>query len=215
MIPEEDQRGAARDAVSCVAEQVPMSRLIVVAAIIALATAEVVAQGTVRGDRSQPPGVAASTEGFTVRQLTAPVTIDGRAWIAIESVSTAGSLWAPNGRFTLTLEEAKDHTGDVVRFRVFFTEGGGGRIQLEPEVAAYAFISPDSRWIVSDPLEVIDVLNWRRYSLSKSFKINPYVVLKAISADGRRLFITRHVCPFDCQNIPLEYFEIGFPPIAR
>lgn len=183
-----------------------MSKIIVIAAIIGLTLGQ-----AGRVDRSKPPSVVASAEGFTVRRLTEPVPIDGRTWIAIESVSAAGPLRAPNGRFALTLEEAKEHAGDVVRFRVFFAESGARRVQLDPGVAAYAYISPDSRWIVSDPLEVVDVLNWRRYSLSKSFKVNPYVVLKAMSADGRRLFIARQACPFDCQHIPHEYFEIGFP----
>lgn len=113
----------------------------------------------------------------------------------------------------MPLAEAKEHSGDVVRFRVSFTESGRGRVQLDPGLSAYAYISPDSRWIISEPLEVVDVLNWRRYSLSKSFKIGPYVVLKASSADGRRLFISRQACPFDRQHIPPEYFEIGLPSI--
>lgn len=157
-------------------------------------------------------GWVVAAEGFTVRRLMEPVAIDGRTWIAIDSVSATGPLRAPNGQFTLTLEEAKEHAGDVVRFRVFFAEGAR-RIQLDPGVAAYAYISPDSRWIVSDPLEIVDVLNWRRYSLSTLFKIDPYVVLRAISADRRRLYVSRQPCAFDCQHLPHEYFEIGFPSI--
>lgn len=188
-----------------------MSWMIFIAAIISLATVRAAPQVAPRADRSKPPSVVDAPDGFTVRRLSGPVSIDRRNWIAIETVSAAGRLRAPNSRFTLTLEEAKDHAGDVVRFRVFFSEAGSERVRLDPDVAAYAYISPDSRWIVSEPLEVIDVLNWRRYSLSKSFKVNPYVVLRAISADGRRLFISQHVCASDCQNIPPEYFEIGFP----
>jgi hypothetical protein len=190
-----------------------MSKLILLAVCIGLATVRAAPQGAPRIDRSKPPSVVNSADGFTVRPLSGPVTVDGRAWIAIESVSAPGPLRAPNGRFTLTLEEAKDHAGDVVRFRIVFTDGGGARVPLDPDVAAYAYITPDSRWIVSEPLEVVDVVNWRRYSLSKSFKVDNYVVLRAISADGRRLFISRQACPFDCQHIPPEYFEIVFPSI--
>ena len=183
----------------------------IVLAIIGLATVLGAAQDSPRADRSKPPSAADAPAGFTVRRLSSPVAIDGRTWIAIETVSAAGRVRAPNARFTLMLEEAKDHAGDVVRFRIFFTESGGPRVQLDPGVAAYAYITPDSRWIVSDPLEVVDVRNWRKYSLSRSFKVDPYIVPRAISADGRRLFISRQPCPFDCQNIPHEYFEIGFP----
>ena len=188
-----------------------MSRMIVLAAIIGFATVRGATQDVPRADRSKPPSVVEAPDGFTVRRLSGPVPIDGHTWIAIETANAAGRVRAPNARFTLTLEEAKDHAGDVVRFRIFFTEGGGARVQLHPGVAAYAYITPDSRWIVSDPLDVVDVRNWRKYSLSKSFNIASYIIPRAISADGRRLFISRQACPFDCQNIPHEYFEIGFP----
>jgi hypothetical protein len=192
--------------------QVSMSNMILLAAIIGFATVEVATQGQ-RADRSKPPSALDSAGGFTVRRLSAPVAIDGRTWIAIESGSTAGLLRAPNARFTLTLDEAKEHAGDVVRFRISFIERGGKRVQLDSALSAYAYISSDSRWIISEPLEVVDVVNWRRYSLSKSFNVDPYIVLRAISADGRRLFVSRQPCAFDCQHLPHEYFEIGFPAI--
>ena len=162
-----------------------------------------------RVDRSKPPETAEPGAEFTVRRLTVPPTIDGRTWMTISQVSAAGPLRAPNGQFTLTLEEAT--SVEVVHYRVDFSEGGGARVQLDPGGAVYAFISADSRWIITGPLEVIDVTNWRRYSLSSSFRIEPFVVLRALSSDGRRLLISRQPCPFDCRNFPDEYFEIGLP----
>ena len=162
-----------------------------------------------RVDRSKPPETAEPGAEFTVRRLSEPPAVDGRTWMMISQVSAARSLRAPNGQFTLTLEEST--SVEVVHFRVYFTEGAGPRVQIDPGSAAYAFLSPDSRWIIVGPLEVIDVTNWRRYSLSSTFKIDPYVVLRAISSDGRRLVISRQDCPFDCRNAPDEYYEIALP----
>ena len=162
-----------------------------------------------RVDRTKPPASAEPMDKFTVRRLTAAPSIDGRSWIAISQVSAAGTIAAPNGQFTLTLEEAS--SVEVVRFRVAFSERGSGRVQLESPGVAYTFVTPDARWIISDPLDVIDVTAWRRYDLSKAFAIDPFVVLRAISSDGRRLFLSRQACPFDCRNIPDEYYEVGLP----
>jgi hypothetical protein len=38
------------------------------------------------------------------------------------------------------------------------------------------------------------------------------VGLRAISADGRRLFISQRDCPFDCRNVPEKFYEIQLPP---
>jgi hypothetical protein len=162
---------------------------------------------TIPGIRAKPPLVETSAGGFTVRRLTAPVTIDGRNWIAAEAIIGSQAVRAPNGQFSLTLEDAKE-PGDLVRFRLSYSAGGPG-IPLDPHVT-YAYITPDSRWIVLEPIDVIDVTNWRRYSLSKAFDVTPYVLTRAISADGRRLYVTRQPCPFDCRDLPNDHYEITF-----
>lgn len=165
-------------------------------------------QAVQRLDRSQPPAVVASTGGFSVRRRSGPVAIDGRAWIEMPGMSGRETVQAPNGQFTLTLQETSG--ADLVRFRVSFAEKGGPRVDLSPG-ALDAFITSDSKWIFIDPLDVIDVTTWRRYNLSKLFNIQPYIIVRAISADGQRLYISRQPCPFDCQGLPHEYYEITFP----
>ena len=188
------------------------NRVAVCGAMVLLATISVpmhVATQPRQGvDRSKAPTVEASAGGFTVRRLISPVAIDGRNWIAVPPLNARQTVRAPNGQFTLTLEEASNN--DTVRFRIYFAEAGGARVELDPGGAVYVSITSDSRWIFIDPIDVVDVRTWRRYSLSKLFNIGRYVSI-AISADGRRLFVSRQPCPFDCQGIPNEYFEIRFP----
>jgi hypothetical protein len=162
-----------------------------------------------RIDRSRPPETANPGGAFTVRRLDGPVSINGQAWIPIRQVSASGTMRPPNVPFTLTLEEAS--TEEVVHFRIYFEEPGGSRVLLDSGSTTYAFVTPDARWIITSPLVIIDVANWRRYSLSQAFNIEPFVVLRAISSDGRRLFVSRQVCPFDCRNTQNEYYEIGLP----
>ena len=168
--------------------------------------------GPARLDRSKPPAAANPMGEFTVRRLATPVVIDGRSWRAAQPVSAAGVLAAVNGQFALTLEE--QDSVEVVRFRTVFTEAGGLPVRLDSDGAAYAFVTQDSRWIVLDPLEVIDVAAWRHYSLSGAFGIAPYVRVRAVSADGRRLFVTRQDCAFDCPALAEEHYEVTLPMSA-
>src|ERR1051326_8246440 len=68
-------------------------------------------------DRSQPPRIESSAGGFTIRRLDKAVTVDGRTWIAVKEIIGAQTVRAPNGQFTIKLEEAS--SDEVVHFRVW------------------------------------------------------------------------------------------------
>ena len=162
-------------------------------------------------DRSQPPRVEASAGGFTVRRLDSPISVDGKIWIAVKPIIGAQTVRAPNRQFAIKLEEAS--SVEVVHFRVRFIQNNGSAVLIAPGTAIYSFITPDSRWIINGTLEAIDVREWRAYSLSKAFSIEPYVIPDAISADGRRLLISQRPCWVDCGSSPAKYYEIGFPAV--
>jgi len=161
-------------------------------------------------DRSRPPLVTSSTDGFTVRRLPGPVVSDGRAWIEAEPIIGVQSVRAANGGFTITLSAPNDQ-GDVERYRVQFTAAGGRAIALTDQFVSYVFVTRDSRWIFLEPLDAIDVRAWRRYNLSAAFGIQAYVSIRAVSADGRRLIVSRSDCAIDCRSIPDQYYEITIP----
>jgi hypothetical protein len=166
--------------------------------------------GAAQVDRSRAPVADGSAGGFTVRRLSGPVTIDGRTWIRAEPIAVERTVRAANEQFTLALTERSER-GDVVRFRLLLREGAGQPVALASDPVAYAFITPDSRWVVFEPLDVVDVRSWRRFSLSTSLGITPYIVLEAVSLDGRRLVISRRDCAVDCPTAPRDYYELLIP----
>ena len=184
----------------------------VVFTLLLLQTAWMAAQS---GDRTGPPAAVDSPSGFVLRRLDGPVKVDGRTWLAVDPRMAAGRIDAPNGSFAVTLS-APSEAGDVVRFLATFSAGTGRSLSLGSEPVSYALVTPDSRWILTEPLIVIDVQTWRRYNLSKAFGLEPYIVPHAMSADGRRLVFWRRPCAVDCASLPTEHFELAFPqvPIA-
>jgi hypothetical protein len=182
-----------------------LAPLVIIACVLSGETP--VTQG---GDRSKAPPVEPSSGGFTIRRLSGPVTVDGRMWIAVNPIVDTMTVNSANGQFTLSLVAPNDE-GDVRRWRLLFAGRGGGPVTIA-DVVSYTYVTNDSRWIFFEPIDVVDVRTWRRYGLSKTFGIRPYAGPTAISADGRRLIISRRNCPFDCPSEPVEYFEIGFPP---
>jgi len=181
---------------------------VVIAIVLFAVTAR--AQDAGPAGPTAPPVLQAVPPDFTIRPLSGPVAIDGKAWIAAEPVSVPQTVRSSDGAFTVSLSEPNAQ-GDVRRFRLRFTGRSGRPVNLAPRAVSYVYVTPDSRWIFFEPLEVIDVRVWRRYSLSTIFNIQPYVAPQAISSDGRRLVIWRRECPLDCRGVEAQYYEVGLP----
>jgi hypothetical protein len=80
------------------------------------------------------------------------------------------------------------------------------------EKTAFAYVTPDTRYIYLEPLIVVDVKVWRRYALGEAFGVAPYVNIVATARDDR-LFIERSSCSIDCgRRTDEEYFELTPPP---
>lgn len=167
-------------------------------------------------DRSKSPAVVNSADGFTISRLGTPPKIDGISWIEADKIFGPTTANAPNGQFTLTLEESKpnENTGDLAGFRLYIAEDSETRVEIGPVFTNYVFITRDSRWVFTlNQLHAIDVVSWRQYNLRESLHVDGFIDIRAVSADGRRLFFTTQPCPFDCGNVPNPdpYYEILLP----
>ena len=72
-------------------------------------------------------------------------------------------------------------------------------------------MTPDARYVVTEPLYVLDVREWKHYALSEALDIQNYTNIEAVSRDGKRLAISRRPCGMDCGNMPFEYYELTLP----
>ena len=180
------------------------TRTVVLLICFTLGASVFLAQGV---DRSKPPRTAATKGGFSVRELSSLPAID-RTWTPTGNLY-GGTYPAPNKQFTLILDDDPANSGEILRFKIYFEEKGKARVQLNTGPATYAWMSPDSRWIFIDPLEVIDVKTWQRFSILDKVDLD-FVVIHAISKDGKRLLFTSQDCPFDCRGQNKKY-EVRFP----
>ena len=72
--------------------------------------------------------------------------------------------------------------------------------QARDPVMHQVFVTSDGRYIVTEPLYVLDVREWKQYALFESLQIPNYTKIEAISRDGKRLFISRRDCAIDCKR---------------
>ena len=97
----------------------------------------------------------------------------------------------PNRRFSLTLEEADEETGDFVRYKLWFRRGRSRPVQIDNGFTGWVYVTPDGRYVITEPLYVLEVAAWTQYALFDALHISNYTSLEAISRDGKRLFISR------------------------
>jgi hypothetical protein len=163
-------------------------------------------------DVSSPPAVLKSAGPFRVVRLSRPPLVDGREWIVADVQPTASDvpLHTGNEAFSLKATDCADH-GDFVRCRVLFQRGRAAAVPISHEYTGWVFVSPDGRYIVTEPLDVLDVREWVQYALADAFQIPNYANVEAVSRDGTRLLISGRDCEMDCTDSTVDYYELRLP----
>ena len=171
------------------------------------------AAGAQRADQTRPPVTASGDDGFRVRQLPGPLTIDGHEWTEVNVVSgpVATTAQAPDRTFVLSFQPAGADTGDFERYQLYLQRGRTSPVRIDEGLTGWAYITPDSRFVFSEPLYVLDVRQWKRYRLFDTFGIENYISIAAVSSDGRRLYMSRVDCAIDCPDEPRQYYELTLP----
>ena len=180
--------------------------------LIALAVMCVAGFSSQSVDRSAAPVEAQGAGGFTIQRLPGRVGIDGRAWMFADVHTGTPAAFTPaGGDYELRFSEP-DNSGDFERWTVTLERAGSAPVALTAgRKTAFLYVTPDARYIFIEPLVVIDVVTWRRYSLDAEFGLAPYISIVATTRDGR-LFIERSSCSMDCsRRTDEEYFELTIP----
>jgi hypothetical protein len=164
-------------------------------------------------DITQPPPIVRSAGQFSARPLTQPPVIDGRVWTAakVQPTYSPGTVPLRTETFSLTLRDCGDHDGDFTRCQLLFHRGRGAPVRIDAGFTGWVFVTPDARYIFTEPLYALDVRNWRQYALFEALKIHNYTTIEAISRDGKRLLISRRDCAMDCRQPREEYYELTMP----
>ena len=162
---------------------------------------------------TKPPPLVSSAGQFSAARLSGPPLIDGREWINadVQTASSPGTVPTPTNAFSLTLTDCGDHAGDFERCQLLFQRGRAAPVRIDHGFTGWVFVTPNGRYIVTEPLYVLDVRDWKQYALFESLQIPNYTTIEAISRDGKRLFISRRDCAIDCKDERIEYYELSLP----
>lgn len=185
-----------------------------IAMLVALAaTGAETASLAQNSDVTKPPPIVKAARQFSAVQLTRPPIVDGREWIAanVETTSSPGRVSAQIKAFSLTTRDCGDHGGDFERCQLFFQRGRATPVRIDAGFTGWVFVTPDGRYIVTEPLYVLDVREWKQYALFESLRIPNYTRIEAVSRDGKRLLISRRDCAIDCTDVRVEYYELTWP----
>jgi hypothetical protein len=166
-----------------------------------------------RPDKTQPPtsvdgkGPVASVKlirktNLKEESIRPSFPLKGPDWIEIEqkggAISSEFSIASSNNKFSLKLTESPENEGDIAVYNAALKwEGHDELIPLG--LATGAVISPDSHYIILEPLRLIDVVQWRMYDLRRAFQLNAgYFGVDRWSKTKNKFVVHVVQCPFDC-----------------
>jgi hypothetical protein len=164
-------------------------------------------------DITKPPPILEVTAGAKATERSRPPAVDGRTWIAanVRHPLSGDDIAVPTRAFSLTFRDWGDHGGDFERCQLFFQRGQGAPVRIHEGFTGWVFVTPDSRYIITEPLYVLDVREWRQYALFEALGIPNYTHIEAVSRDGKRLFLSRRDCAMDCRDQRVEYYALTLP----
>jgi hypothetical protein len=155
----------------------------------------------------KPPPLEKTPIGFQKKELPSNPLERSQYWEKAQA-SEGTPLNASNGEFSLKFG-GSEPIGDLMRSIVVF-EKRGQSIQLTAAVA-WAYITPDSRYVIWEPLTILDVKAWKKYDVSEDIDIPNYVTIEGIGRDHKRLLISWVDGIYEGAIKNLKWYEITLP----
>jgi hypothetical protein len=162
--------------------------------------------------------ITAGPGGFSARRLSAVPPLVSQGWqkANVFSGPPPEAIAAPKGEFSLTFGDPGVDTGDFARYTLVLTRDKAAPVRIDQGFTGWAFVTPDGRYVFTEPLFALDVRASKQYALHDVLKIANYTSIVAVSTDGRRLLIARTDCPMDCRGAQVfEYYELTLPAGSR
>lgn len=178
----------------------------------ALASALIAALSIV-APAGQRPAIVHAAGPFTATRVAQRPSIDGGEWIATSAhpVNEPGTVTVFAKTLALIARDCGDHDGDFERCQLLLRHGGQA-VRIDTGWTGWVFVTPDERYIITEPLDLLDVRAWKQYLLSEALDIPNYTNIEAISRDGRRLLVSRTDCPMDCRTSQtFTYYVLRLP----
>ena len=131
--------------------------------------------------------LAAQSGGVNLHPIPGRPGIDGRAWMLVHPYAGAEAVVRPAGAdYELRFSDRTEERG-VARWTVTLDRGGRQTTLTTDAKSSFAYVTPGARYIVIEPLVVIDTTTGQRYALDAG----PGMKIVAIAQDGTRLFLER------------------------
>lgn len=139
-----------------------------------------------------------------------PDWIEMNQAIRSQGISNEIVLNSPNDKFSLKFTESPENEGDVAVYKVTLVWKGENKAPAPLGISAGAVISPDSRYVVLQPMKLVDVEAWKMYDLQKAWELKEgYWGVDRWSKNGKNFLVHVVQCPYDCPpGETIEYWLI-------
>ena len=162
---------------------------------------------------SSPYQIISGSGPFRDKKVTSKDSMSDPKWSPIETLPGEDQFVfeSPDRGFSIKFEHPKTDTGDMERFNLFIkTKQHKAYMKLGREFTAWAYITPDGRFIFWEPFFVLDFKNGKVYNLSKALGLPVFVNMESWAQDNKSFIVSTRACGTDCSpdNNKTDYYLI-------
>jgi len=141
------------------------------------------------GEEAKNPSDPLKGSDWVEMEMSGPTAVPG--------TSDEMILKSPDKKFSLRFKESPENEADTAAYQVTLIWTGREKSPIPLGISGGAFISPDSKYIVLNPLVLIDVDAWKIYDLGKTLKLEGYFNVERWANNGKQFVVSIVQYPYD------------------
>ena len=120
-------------------------------------------------------------------------------WVPVgEMINSANQKFVSKAKtFTIKSGNEAPESGDLARFP-FELIRDGKKANLARQPISWVTVTPDEKYIIFEPLIVLDAVSWKELDLTKVRDSQGYFQLLKYSSTGKKIIVAEFTCAMDC-----------------
>ncbi|MEO5668302.1 MAG: hypothetical protein ABIR96_09605 [Bdellovibrionota bacterium] len=118
---------------------------------------------------------------------------------------------AKSKKFKIESAAEDPDSGDLARFRFFLTKKGQRKEPLSADAMSSVTVLAGEKFLILEPLVIIDTEKWVKTDLADSAKLSPYFKILRFSPKTSTLLVAQFDCAYDCpKDNKTSFWKITF-----
>jgi hypothetical protein len=133
-------------------------------------------------------------------------------WRKVDQILVENQKYENKSRkFKIDSGKELPNSGDLSRSHFFITKNHGKKEPLSPNPISGLKILDEGKFLILEPLILVDTTTWEKIDLAKAANIHPYFSVIRYSSKSNKILVAQFDCAYDCPKTDkTTIWEISF-----